>query len=247
MKMGSLRRLAVCLVMAPAAACFCQELPQELKGVAASQFCKPVQDTGSPDKRFAIAIGFKSPAPVDWTKYKEEGGTYALDPEGNNPLLANFLVDVKKDRAIALLRGKHFGTRKTYNHESCQVAWSEKGGYLVEMQSWKWHTASGMLYRLDADGAVSSRLDLLALATGELAKRMQANHKVDAKGYDAKYASSLSEPAVDDTGRVTVHATAEVPKSADDPSLSVLITFTAKPDGKGGLEAAELVVKEEAE
>jgi hypothetical protein len=223
---------------------FAQELPQELKGVAASKFCKPVEGTGSADGRLAIAVGFKSPEPVDWAKYKTELG-YDIDPD--NALLGNFLIDVRKDRALALLEGKHFGTRKTYNHESCGVAWSDKGNYLVEMQSWKWHTAHATLHHLAADGTVTSRLDLLKLAKGELSKVLQGKHKIDPAKINAGYASSLSEPEVDDEGHVALHATAEVPKSETDPSVSILIKFTARPDAKGVLQAEALEVKEAGE
>lgn len=221
------------------------ELPEELGNIPASRFCKPVEDTESPDGRFAIAVGFKSPEQVDWARYKAEEGDYFIDTQNEPPLFANFLIDLKKDRAFAVLKGKHFGTRRTYNHESCQVAWSEKGGYLVEMQSWKWHTSSGMLYRLDASGAISSRLDLLELASKELARRMQDKHRVDPKDFDARYATSLSEPEISDAGKLTLQATAQVPKSDDTPSISLAITFVAKADERGELKAAELVVKEE--
>lgn len=242
MKTGFLR----CFLFAPAALSFAAELPPELKELPASTFSKPVERTESGDERFAIAVGFKSPAPVDWTKYKdEEGGGYSVDPDAGNPLLANFLVDVKKDRAVALLEGKHFGTRKTYNHESCQVAWSEKGKYLIEMQSWKWHTSHAALHHLNADGSISARLNLLELASSELSKLLKEKHGIDAKSFDARYGTALSEPEVDDEGKATLHATAEVPKSTEDPSLSALIKFTAKPDGKGALEVRELVVTEE--
>ena len=219
--------------------------PEALKGVPASNFCKVVDGTTSKDGSTAVAVGFLRPGPVDWSKFRAESGDYDLD--GEDAELANFLVDLKKDRVVAVLRGKHFGTRATYNHERYQVAWSEDGKYLVETQSWKWHTAFATLYVLDGNRAVASSMDLLPVAKEQLRTILERDHKVARQKFEEAYSVSLSQTAVDAAGRVSLEAVAEVPKSDEEPTVSILLRFTAKLDDRGKLSAGDLEVKKDGE
>ncbi|MCW1923781.1 hypothetical protein OKA05_14535 [Luteolibacter arcticus] len=219
-------------------------LPKDLTQLPASEFCKVVEGTTSKDGRFAIAVGLTTGKPVAWSDFKEEGGSYSLDPEA--PGFANFVVDLKKDRATALVRGKHPGTRATYNHERCTVAWSEKAKHLVAMQSWKWHTAYAGVYALSAEGAVTASLDLLPVAQDQLRRILERDHGLKADAFKAKYAVALSDPAVTEEGRVTLTAWAEVPKT-DDPSVSISLRFTVRPNADGKLSVSDLKVETPAE
>lgn len=222
-------------------------VPVELKDLPASGFCKIVAGGKSENARFAVAVGFPRPV-VDWSKYKDEdrekAGDYYIDTE-KEPGVANFLIDLKKDRAVAILQGEHFGTRSSYNHESYKITWSEKASHLVELQSWKWNTAHATLYVLDDQGGVTGCLDLLVLAQAQLAKALQRDHKVDAARFKERYAVSLADPEVNDAGHVSFHAWAEAPKSEVDPLLSLKMEFTARKDAGGKLVISELKVKEE--
>ena len=197
----------------------------------------------------ALAVGLNQAGRVDWSKFREEsdvGDSYLLDAE--DLALANFLVDLKKDRAVALLAGQHFGTKARYNHESYEAAWSPNSRFLVEVQSWKWHTASATLYALDGEGAVTGSIDLIPVATEQLRIVAGLDHKLSRQMFEERdYRVSLRQSAVDSTGRVTLHATAEVPISLEQPSVSLLIQFTAKAHGKGNLSVENLVVRDAEE
>jgi hypothetical protein len=218
-------------------------VPEQLKDVPASNFCKVVDGTTSKDGSTAVAVGFLRPEPVDWSKFRREGGDYLLGGEEEDAEVADFVVDLKKDRVLAVLRGKHPGTLSTYNHERYQVAWSEGGKYLVETQSWKWHTAAATLYLFDDKGTVAAVMDLLPVAKEQLRIVSERDHKITRQKFEESYSVSLWENAVDATGRVTLDALAEVPKSEEAPAVSLLIRFTARTDDKGKLSAGELEVK----
>jgi hypothetical protein len=215
-------------------------VPKELKEVPASNFCKVVDGTTSKDGHLAAAAGLLRPGPLDWSKFRQEDGTFDFDDEDKE--LANFLVDLKKDRVVALLAGKHFGTRATYNHESYHVAWSDDGKYLVETQSWKWHTATASLHGLDGKGAIISSLDLLPLAEEQLRVAAEKEHKITRKKFDESYGISLSEVTVDSAGKVSFEAWADVPKT-DDPTVSMVMQFTAQADADGKLTPGKVEVK----
>jgi len=216
-------------------------VPKELAEVPASNFCKVVDGTASKDGRLAAAAGFLRPGPIDWAKFRAERGYFDFDDEDKE--LANFLVDLKKDRVIAVLKGKHFGTRPAYNHESYHLAWSEDGKYLVETQSWKWHTATAMLYGLDGNGAIVSSMNLLPLVKEQLRVMAERDHKVARQRFEEKYSVSLSDVAVDEAGRVSVEAWAEVPKSDEDPTVSLVIRFLPRVDAGGKFTPGEVEAK----
>ena len=216
-------------------------VPKELKDVPASNFCKVVDETTSNDGRLAAAAGFLQPGPVDWEKFRQETGSFDFDAGDKD--LANFLVDLKEDRVVALLKGKHFGTRPTYNHESYHLAWSADGNYLAETQSWKWYTATAMLYGWDGTGAVASSLDLLPLAKEQLRVMAERDHKVTRQAFEEKFSVGLSDVVVDAEGKVSMEAWAEVPKSNEDPCVSMVIRFTAGVDAGGRLTPGKVEVR----
>ena len=220
-------------------------MPPTLAAIAASKFCKEVEDSASADGRFAIAVGYSKPEAVQWDKLKSDQGSYDLDDK--SPLLINVLIDRKKDRALAVLPLKHFGTRRSYNHESLVAAWSEKGSHLIAMQSWKWHTEAAVLYRLDGDGRVTSQLDLLPVAKEQLRQTLAKKDAEAAKVFDSKYAVDLSEPQVNDLGEVSLDAIAEVPKSEDAVPVSLKIRFKAAAGADGKFTVSDLKAEEDKE
>jgi hypothetical protein len=215
-------------------------VPKELKDVPASNFCKVVEGTASKDGHLAAAVGLLRPGPLDWAKFRGDDGNFDFDDQDKQ--LANFLVDLKKDRVVALLKGKHFGTRATYNHESYHLTWSDDGTYLTETQSWKWHTATAMLHRLDGNGVVVSSIDLLPLAKEQLRVMAEKDYKVPRQKFEESYGIAVSAAKVDSAGKVSFEARAEAPKTAD-PSVSTVMQFTARTDADGKLTAGKVEVK----
>lgn len=148
---------------------------------------------------------------------------------------------------MALLDSQHFGTRATYNHERYEVVWSPNNRFFVESQSWKWYTASASLYLLDDNGAITSSMDLMPAVKEQLRRVAEQDHKVARKRFKEHYGVSLWKQAVDLNGHVTIGASAEVPKSDKDPSVSLLIQFTANAASKGKLSIEGLEVQEKEE
>ncbi|MEK7954197.1 hypothetical protein [Luteolibacter soli] len=229
--------------------CSCgANVSQKLPEAPASTFCKVVEDTTSPDGRMAVAVGLNQAEPVDWSRYAEryddQSLGFSFEPE--ELALANFLVDLKKDRAVDFLVGNHFGTRAKYNHESYRVAWSEDSKYLIEVQSWRLGTASARLYLLDGK-AIASTMDLRPVVNEQLRIVAERNYKVTREKFEKSYEVTLWKQSVDSKGRVTLGAVADVFKSEDDPSVSIQLRFTAKAGKKGELSAENVEVMEKDE
>jgi len=214
-------------------------VPKELKDVPASNFCKVVEGTTSRDGQLAAAVGLLRPGPLDWAKFRQEDGSFDFEEQEDG--LANFLVDLRKDRVIAVLDAKHLCTRGTYNHESYHLAWSDDGKFLAETQSWKLGTFTGMLYHLDVHAVISS-MDLLPVAEEQLRVIAVKDHKVTRQRFDEHYAVTLSDVAVDSKGKVSMGVSAYVPKE-DDPSFSAVMQFTVQVDANGKLTPGKVEMK----
>ena len=220
-----------------------QQVPAALAGIPASKFCKEVDNSACEVGRLAIAVGYSQPEGVEWDKLKTEQGDYDLDAE--SPLLINVLIDRKKDRALALLPLKHFGTQKDYNHEHFETAWSPKADYLIAMKSWKWETEAAVLCSLDAQGRVRAQLDLLPMAREQLIKVLTHKDPDSAKRFETKYAVQLYEPSVNEQGEVRMKAEAQIPKDMDATEVLIQIRFKAAPGPGGKLAVSDLKVEEE--
>lgn len=205
------------------------DVAAELADRPVSKFYKEVDGSVSPDRRFAVMVGYAKPGPGDWKEEHTEDGDSYFDLVDGPQVPDNLLVDRKKDRVLATLPTDHMGTRQRYNQEELAVAWSKRSSHLIVMQSWRWGTPEATLYRLDAEGRVNSELDLLPIATEQFRQAItRENPRVDA----SKYVVKLHEPEVTDQGEVTLKGESFVPKSMDDIDVILKIRFKASA-GKG--------------
>ncbi|HEY1119976.1 MAG TPA: hypothetical protein VGE67_00185, partial [Haloferula sp.] len=107
---------------------------------------------------------------------------------------------------------------------------------------WKWFTATATLHRVNGDGAVVSSMDLLPLAEEQLRVLAEKGHKISREKFEESYGIALSEASIDSAGKVSFKAWAEVPKT-DDPSVSMVMQFTAQVDADGKLTPGKAEVK----
>ncbi len=217
--------------------------PAALAAIPASRFCREVDDSVSPDGRFAVAVGYSEPRAVDWGKLREYG-SYHFDRD--SPLLINALIDRKLDRALSILPSAYFGTKESYNHDRLTTAWSPSSNYLIVVESAKWWS-SAWLWTLNRDGHPVAQLDLMPIAKKELREILMRQDPKSGALFDPHYQTMLSQPRVDDGGRVSFHCGAAVPISIKYPTVELGIQFQAKAGALGKLKVTDLVDTDDEE
>lgn len=94
-----------------------------------------IHGSASPDGRFAIALGFTH-EPVDWDALHDEEtrSYYTEDNEG----VRNYAVDLAQKKILGETGAAWAGTRRSYNHPECVVAWSPDSSFFVQLLANKW-------------------------------------------------------------------------------------------------------------
>lgn len=196
---------------------------EQLAKLPASEFTKIIENSHSPDKRFAVGVGSVDGSKPKWVKLgDDDDGTILDDVED----CGNYLIDVKANRVTGVLDASHMGIRRRYNHESAAFIWSEDGRWLVEVQSWKWHTAVCTVHRVTAEGMLGGRFDFRAWAEKIALEQL---HKQAPKLPEAKrneYAVTIEAPTLASNGTVTAKIRACHPK--DEVSEFVTLSLVVK-------------------
>ncbi|MEZ5299386.1 MAG: hypothetical protein R3F11_01760 [Verrucomicrobiales bacterium] len=210
----------------------------------AGEFTKIIDQTRSPNKRFAVAVGSADGKLPAWEEINSEDvdgaseSSFVLDQDD----CANYLVDLQANRVRAILGAAHFGTRNHYNHESFDAIWSPDCRWFVEEQNWKWNTGACNLYRLSADGVPEACLDLktaaeevVAIWIGEHAP----NLPIEDRG---RYAITIDAAKISNGGVLEARITAQIPKAeeAEIFDLTVIAAISAADSGELSLKATEL-------
>ena len=100
-----------------------------------------IQDTASPDGRYAVALGLAREK-IDWEQFRDKevefkGGEaiYTAEEEDRR----NYVVDLLHRKILGITGGDYFGTKQRYNHRECQVIWAPDSKSFVEITSDKWN------------------------------------------------------------------------------------------------------------
>lgn len=200
----------------------------QLATKAASTFTKHIDQSTSPNKKLVVAVGSEDGTKPKWDKvrYDQVGGgskySYSLD-DGK---VGNYLVNIKANRVVGLLDGKHFGTFHRYNHESATYAWSADSQWLTETQTWKWSTGICSIHSLSPEGKLVSRFDFLPTARHVVSEWLKKNEpKLSAENRDG-YVVTIQRINISNDGTVSAKVSAERPK--DEESKYVVLAVTAK-------------------
>jgi len=220
---------------------------EQLAKLPASELTKIIENSYSPDKRFAVGVGSVDGSKPKWENLGEDEKGFFVWGDDSDP--GNYLIDVKADRITGVLDASHIGTGPRYNHESAAFVWSEDGRWLTEVQSWKWHTAVCTVHRVTAEGMLGGRFDFRAWAEKIALEQL---HKQAPKLPEAKrkeYAVTIETPTLANDGTVTAKIIAQHPK--DEVSEFVTLSVVVKLEGiqLGSLSAKVIKaepIKEEA-
>jgi hypothetical protein len=208
-----------------------QELPKvtlaHLAKIPASKFTKVIKASMSPDKRYAVALGSKDGTQPNWQELVGQGreGFY-FEPEQDD--FQNYLVDPKKDRVTGILDGKNFYTENTQGRGAVVYHWSPDGSWLVETQSWKWATSVCSVYRVDADGKLTGRLDFLKTAHQAVVRRVREKGGKVPDGEDSGYSITMEVTGIKNDGTLTANLNANSSKSKWDEGDYLHLLVVAK-------------------
>ena len=120
--------------------------------VGDSQKYRLIQDSASPDGRYAIGLGLAREE-IDWEQFRDkeiEAGDetiYTAEDED----LRNYVVDLAHRKILGITGCDYFGTKQRYNMRECQLVWSPDCKSFVETYSSKWSYESCHAGRI-ADG-----------------------------------------------------------------------------------------------
>lgn len=194
----------------------------------ASNFTKQIDRSTSPSKKLVVALGSPDGSKPKWEKLPHgkikgvERYSFTLD----DGTCGNYLIDISKDRVIAILDGAHFGTFHQYNHESAMYAWSANSQWLVETQSWKWNTGTCSIHRLSVEGKPIGKLDFMPIATHIVSDWLQKKYPKLSAEDRSGYEVTVQTLSISNDGTVTAKISAERPK--DEESKYVVLSTTVK-------------------
>ena len=100
---------------------------------------RAIHGTGSPDGRYAIALGFAREQ-IDWdavidNNWPEEPKTYFAEDDEQ---IRNYVIEVAQKKIIGETHCAYLGTRRRYNHRECSVVWSPNSQNFVQLYNDKW-------------------------------------------------------------------------------------------------------------
>lgn len=154
--------------------------------------------------------------------------------------LVNYVVNVRTKQIVGTLKGKHFGDKSTYNHDSIDTAWSNSGLFVAQLNSGKWATFDANVYEIQYtnDGnALSKATDILEPAKKAVFEHLAGRPQLTKFTQD-DFAITLHDPRIVYQGGnsvIQVGVIGQIPKSEeDDSSFEATITFHLNSNENGG-------------
>lgn len=154
--------------------------------------------------------------------------------------LVNYVVNVRTKQIVGTLKGKHFGDKSTYNHDSIDTAWSTSGLFVAQLNSGKWATFDANVYEIQYtnDGnALSKATDILEPAKKAVFEHLAGRPQLTKFTQD-DFAITLHDPRIVYQGGnsvIQVGVIGQIPKSEeDDSSFEATITFHLNSNENGG-------------
>lgn len=213
----------------------------------ADTFSKIIDHSTSPNKRLTVAVGSKDGSKPIWYKHNHRGRagvpevSFSMDGDGPNSA-ANYLLDVRHNRVVAILDGNYFGTRNEYNHVSYAAFWSPDSRWFLECQDWRWATGPCTVHRISAEGIPVGRLDLLPTARKLVDQELRARAPRLTPQERNGYAIRITVSGITNEGVLTARISGEMPKGLDEKWVFVELSVSAKIEaGDDGLLSTHVV------
>lgn len=208
----------------------------QLAKVAASDFTKLVDNSFSPNKRFAMGVGSLDGSKPVWKKSTvDEKESFDMIKNYESGNCGNYLIDLKADRVTMLLDSDHFGTRNRYNNETCASSWSPDSHWFVDTQSWRRHSSVCTVYLLNKEGRAIERMDFLQAAERIVSKQLRIQYPKMPMEEKAGYRVTLSDVSISDNGILIARISAQQTDRHRDGSLDLVVTAKVGLAKTGGL------------
>jgi hypothetical protein len=186
-----------------------------------------IQGTSSPDGRLALGLGLAQ-RPVRWQTLEPSVDDifgrehYYVDSNEPNDLIRNYVIDLRTNKIIGETNCHYMGTRKRYNHRTCQTAWSSDNRFLIQFFQVKWGTMEATVSRIAKTGlAVTDLIEPVRNCTYQfLSTRKDRAFRRFGAG---RFAVSISCDKITDGGFITLQVFGEIPKSGEDDTTFTLI------------------------
>jgi hypothetical protein len=190
-----------------------------------------IDDTMSPNGPYALALGLARKN-INWKSFYEklqddEAGDYLVDPDTNDKIIRNYVVDLKTANVLGMTGGRYFGTRSSYNTDSCDVVWSPDSGIFVQVIHWKWFSycrAGRISMETKLTGVVDLQNEAENFAYKFLADKKDAaflkHHRDFAITIESRQWGDGSPDSlkVDNGGLIELKLSGEIPKSVEENS-----------------------------
>jgi hypothetical protein len=175
----------------------------ELPEGPASKFSAIIEESASPDGRYAVAWGLNIPG-----KGPQRSDEMA---DENQEGLVNYIVDFQADKALAITGGTHFGPKPSYNHWEHRALWSADSSLLIQTLDMKWATVSAEAFRI-AGGKATRMTSVLADVQAAVEAKLAKSHAKAWKASGDKCTFTISELKLGKGDTLSLTAYHQIPK-----------------------------------
>ena len=208
--------------------------PAPLAAGDARSFTKLIEGSVSPDDRFAVAVGTADRSRPVWQSVSHDGeqSSFMLADQANT---ATYLVSLEDFKALARLDSSHPGTAPFYNHQAAAFHWSLDARWLVEEHQRQWDTAQCTIHRLDRNGRILTRLDLIPVAKAMLLDEMLRSVEGARPEDFEDYCQIIKVISIANDGLIRARLSAGIPNRAGGPHLKAMMAAKLTEGANGGL------------
>jgi sensor domain DACNV-containing protein len=199
-----------------------------------------IQGTTSPDGRLALGLSLAQ-RPVRWQNLERSVDDvfgrehYYVDSNEPKDLIRNYVIDVRTNKIIGETNCHYMGTRKHYNHRTCETVWSPDNWFVVQFFQVKWGTMEATVSRIDNTSlAATDLVGPVRNCTYEFLSRRK--DRAFRRFGHRRFAVSISCDKITDGGFITLQVFGEIPKSGEDDSTFNLIEQFRAVSGPRGIK-----------
>ena len=187
---------------------------------------KLVEQSLSPDGRYALAIT-PDKNEFNWNEFSMKSPRdFQITSEGVTPL--NFIAGLRTHTIVGRTLGEYFGTKQSYGHFACIMAWSPDSQYFIQLMTAKWTYDGCCIGRIN-EGKVDAMENLGEAAEKKAKQFLVAGKDRAYRRHKDKMEIALHAPQVGNDGIGSIDVVFQVPKSTEDDTLvEVSVRFRLK-------------------
>jgi hypothetical protein len=183
------------------------------KALEKPKFTRTIQDTESPDGRYALAWAPDSGNKEDVTEDGE------LAEVGS---VHNYLVQLKPRKVLALTNGSHFADSSEIARLTSRAIWSENSQWVLEINENKWGVTTAALFCIQDGEFVTNPVDVLKELDAAVLLQMEEDKHDAAEKMAAgdPFVPSFEDITIDNEGVLSFGVSAMIPHDKDGDASS---------------------------